>query len=68
MTTPYSHDSFLGGLNILKTINGRAVLLPGQRPPYPIIVDNPTFDDVFKNLNRADLGLFIALTVIGTKT
>ena len=65
MTTAYPHDSILGGLNIFKRIDGRAGLINGQRPPYPIIIDNPTCSDVFWNLNRADLGLVLAFTVIG---
>ena len=65
MTTAFPHDSFLGGLNILKTINGRNILLPGQRPYYPIIIDNPTFGDVARNLNKADLGIVFAFFVIG---
>jgi hypothetical protein len=37
----------------------------GERPPYPIIISNATFSDVFWNMNRADLGIFLFSIPIG---
>lgn len=42
----FAHDSFLGWLNIFKFKNTAHVLRPGERPPYPIIIADPTLSDV----------------------
>jgi len=65
MSGTFPHDSLFGGLNLTKKRSGRAFLQVGERPPYPIINDNPTTLDVVHNLNRADLGLFLAFALIG---
>lgn len=66
MSQTFAHDSLLGGLNIVKKRDGRNLLHPGERPPYPIINDNPTVYEVFSNLNKADFGLLLMFTAIGT--
>ena len=58
--TFFAHDGFLGFLNYSK-IPARSFLHdPQQRPPYPVLNPNPTFGQVVQNLNRSDLGFFIA--------
>jgi hypothetical protein len=65
MSETFPHDSFFGGLNLLKRRDNRFFILAGERPPYPIINDNPTTLDVIKNLNTADIGIFCAFALIG---
>jgi hypothetical protein len=65
MSETFPHDSFFGGLNLLKRRDNRFFILAGERPPYPIINDNPTTLDVIKNLNTADIGIFCAFALLG---
>jgi len=65
MSETFPHNSFAGGLNLLKRRDNRFLLLAGERPPYPIINDNPTTLDVIQNLNKADLGIVLAFAVFG---
>ena len=37
----------------------------GERPPYPIIISNASFADVFWNMNKADLGIFLGSIPVG---
>ncbi len=65
MSQAIPHDSFLGGLNLLKRFDNRFFIEKGERPPYPIIISNPTMTDVFKNYNYADFGLLVMFTFAG---
>lgn len=65
MSEAFAHDSWLGGLNLLKRFDSRAILKAGERPPYPIIIFRPTATDIVKSLNRADLGIFLFYCVLG---
>eukprot|EP01017_Pseudomicrothorax_dubius_P040870 TRINITY_DN6477_c0_g1_i1.p1 TRINITY_DN6477_c0_g1~~TRINITY_DN6477_c0_g1_i1.p1 ORF type:complete len:118 (+),score=10.35 TRINITY_DN6477_c0_g1_i1:171-524(+) len=60
MYSTFEHDSFFGFLNVFKRFDSRFTLTHGDRPPYPVIIDNPTLGEVIRNLNRADLGLFLS--------
>lgn len=61
----FAHDSLLGGLNLLKHDSSKMVISKGQRPPYPIIISNAGPSDVFWNMNKADLGLFLCSVPLG---
>lgn len=61
----FAHDSFLGFVNLLRIGNFKKAYHPGDRPPYPIIIDSPSVRDVVLNMNRADLGFFCFLGLIG---
>mmetsp|Transcript_11722 Transcript_11722/g.13514 ORF Transcript_11722/g.13514 Transcript_11722/m.13514 type:complete len:151 (+) Transcript_11722:42-494(+) len=65
MSNTFAHDSFFGGLNLYKRRDQRYGRGAGERPPYPIIVDQPTFGEAVKNFNRADWGLMFMFTAIG---
>lgn len=65
MSQPFAHDSILGGLNLLKRIESRNLLKPGERPPYPIMIFRPTVRETTYNMNRADLGVILFYTLIG---
>jgi len=56
----HTHDSIWGGLNLLKGDNQGRILDRGVRPPYPIIISNPTVLDSIYNLNTADLGIVLS--------
>lgn len=66
MSTTFDHDSLLGGLNLFKRFDNRFLLDKGERPPYPVMISNPTTTDVVRNLNKADFGIFFGFAVIGT--
>ena len=65
MSATFPHNSFLGGLNLFIRENRDALIPKGERPPYPIIVSNPTLGQAIGNLNKADLGIFLALFALG---
>ena len=60
----FAHDFFFGGLNLFKRdkFNTKANL---ERPPFPIIVDDPLTTDVIYNMNKADFGIISFFTIIG---
>ena len=60
----YPHDSILGGLNLFKLRRLTPIPAAGERPPFPVINDDPTFANVVNNLNRADFGVFVATCLI----
>lgn len=65
MSTTFEHDSLLGGLNMFKRFDNRFLLDKGERPPYPVIISNPTLTDVFSNMNKADAGIVLGFCIIG---
>jgi len=42
----FNHDSFFGGINLIKRRDNRYLIEVGERPPYPIIIDNPCVKDI----------------------
>lgn len=67
-------DSLFASFGVFKKLNSSGVIGYDQRPPYPIIIDNPTVSQVFYNLNKSDLmvcAFFVALgfgaSVIGSR-
>ena len=65
MSQAFPHDSFLGGLNLLKRNEFRIILTPGERPPYPIVIMRPSVKETFLNMNRADIGIILLYALIG---
>ena len=67
-------DSLFASFSVFKKLNNRGVIGNDQRPPYPIIIDNPTVSQVFYNLNKSDLlvcAFFVAMgfgaSVLGSR-
>jgi hypothetical protein len=54
----FEHDSILGGLNLLQKHTRPFKAYRNDRPPYPVINQNPSMAQVFGNLNQADVGIF----------
>jgi hypothetical protein len=48
-------NSLFASFSFFKKIGTGSLLKYDQRPPYPIIIDNPTHTEVFNNLNKSDL-------------
>ena len=65
MSQTYNPNGLLGGLNLLKRPDNRILLDAGERPPYPIIIPQPSIREILANLNRADLGILLIYTLIG---
>eukprot|EP01015_Nassula_variabilis_P026511 TRINITY_DN530_c0_g1_i9.p3 TRINITY_DN530_c0_g1~~TRINITY_DN530_c0_g1_i9.p3 ORF type:complete len:155 (+),score=17.60 TRINITY_DN530_c0_g1_i9:92-556(+) len=63
-SSTFAHDSLLGGLNLFLRRDNRYIISAGERPPYPIIISNPTFTQVLRNMNRADLGIIIGFVLL----
>lgn len=61
----FAHDSFFGFINLFKIGNLQKAYYPGDRPPYPVIKDSPSFRDVVCNFNRSDLGMFAFWGLMG---
>ena len=57
-------DSLFASFGVFRKLNNNGLVKYDQRPPYPIIIDNPTSSQVFHNLNKSDLlvcTFFVAL-------
>jgi hypothetical protein len=52
-------------LNLFKRFDNRFLLNAGERPPYPIILDNPTVSQVLRNFNKADYSILLFFTALG---
>lgn len=61
----FEHDSVLGGLNLLAVQNKPFDPQRGDRPPYPVINESPSFYQAVENLNSADFGIFAASYLVG---
>lgn len=63
-----SHDQLFGWIHAFK-LNRNNYFFGGKsginERPYPIIANNPTFDQVIKNWNRADTGLVLTFFFAG---
>lgn len=42
----WDHDGLLGWMNLLKRKDNRFLLENGERPPYPMIMDQPDLLDI----------------------
>ena len=59
----YNPDSFFGFMNLFKSTTVTGVHSNMTRPPFPPIAVDPTVNQVYNNLNLADLGAFTSLTL-----
>jgi hypothetical protein len=65
MSQTFNPNGIFGGLNLLKRSENRILLDPGQRPPYPILITQPTVRETVANFNRADLAILLVYTLVG---
>jgi hypothetical protein len=63
----FAHDSIFGWMNLFKRYDQRFIWKQGERPPYPIIIDQPSFGQVIGNFNKADFGAVLASGFVGTQ-
>jgi len=63
---PIAHDSFFGYLNLYKRQGNHFTRPMWYRPPFPILVEEPTVGTTLYNMNRADFGFFATLTFFGS--
>ena len=59
-----AYSPFSSLRSILVGVSGKSIYGPYERPPFPIIIDTPTFRDVMQNINGSDLVMFS--TIYGT--
>ena len=63
---PFAHDSFFGWCNGFKRKNntwgGNRI---DERPPYPIIIADPSITDCMNHYNKADFGFTASLCLLG---
>lgn len=59
-------NSLFASFKVFKKIYNCGVINKDQRPPYPILLNDPSFGDSFDNLNKSDVmvGLFVASLAI----
>ena len=63
-----SHDKFMGWVHSYK-INRNNTMMASDasvQVPFPAIVQNPNFKQVFKNWNRSDTGALLSMVLFGT--
>lgn len=58
-------NSWLSSFNYFKKLRASNILLADERPPYPIIIDNPTIGNVYYNLNKSDVLVFSSILTGG---
>ena len=57
--------SLYSSFSVFKKLTGGNVIPYDQRPPYPIIVNDPTTTEVFYNLNKSDVLLGLSFVAAG---
>lgn len=62
---PIAHDSFFGYINLFKRTNNVYSKPLWYRPPYPLLVEEPTVAETVYNLNRADFGCWSSVMFAG---
>ena len=60
------NDNFYLFKRILQVNNLRRVIEPGERTPYPIIIERPTFRDTFFNMGLPEWTPFLVSIPVGT--
>jgi hypothetical protein len=58
-------SSLFASFVVFKKLRTGSLLSYDQRPPYPIIIDNPTISEVFYNLNKSDMLLSCTFIACG---
>ena len=61
----YDENSFFGGLNLILMQKNKKFQLANTRPPFPIINDDPSIEEIVGSLNKADFALPLVVTVGG---
>lgn len=56
-------NSLFSSFKVFKAIGYGGLIKPEERPPYPIIISDPLFSEVFYNLNKSDV--LLGLTFVG---
>jgi hypothetical protein len=56
-------NSLFSSFKFLKTVHPYSMLSIEERPPYPILIDDPSISQVFQNLNKSDF--LVALSFVG---
>jgi hypothetical protein len=60
-----SVDRWLSSFNIFKSMRATPILNYDERPPYPILISNPTIKQVIANMNKSDFLVFFACEFVG---
>lgn len=60
-----SIDRWLSSFNIFKSIKSTGIFNYDERPPYPILISNPTIKQVFANMNKSDFLIFLISQFVG---
>lgn len=55
-------NSLFSSFSVFKTLRTGAVAKIDERPPYPILVDDPTVREVLNNINKSDV--LVGLTFV----
>jgi hypothetical protein len=63
LRTDINPHSLFASFNVFKKITTNGIYKFDQRPPYPILMSNPTYGDALDNMNKSDalVGLTIGL-------
>jgi hypothetical protein len=51
-------NSWFASFSLFKSLSATNIISYAQRPPYPILISNPTFKQVVANLNKSDLLIY----------
>ncbi len=67
-------NGLFSSFRIFKAFHAYPILSMEERPPYPILIDDPTISQVFQNLNKSDfllalsfMGLGFAMSIFSTR-
>lgn len=62
-----SHDKFLGWTSLFRISKQNAIFGNDgtKNSPFPVIIPNPTLNQVFCNWNAADTGMVVCMTIFG---
>lgn len=55
-------NSLFASFKVFKVIRNSKTYRIDERPPYPILIDNPTVGETLKNINKSDV--FLGLTFV----
>ena len=58
-------NSLFASFNVFKSISSTNIVPFAHRPPYPILISNPSFRQVVGNLNKSDLLVYAAVFSTG---
>lgn len=58
-------NRLFSSFSIFKVIRGNNIYKYEQRPPYPVLIGNPTFNDVLMNINKSDFVLYAFMLGLG---